>query len=343
MAMVMEEPRWLIQDIWTAGSHGVIAGEPKTNKTTIAMAMALSVASGSPFLGQHPCGVSGPVLFVQEENAPWMMQDRLRKLAWLAGLVPRESVVVGKSGPGALGSASVEIDFPRDLPLKFLNNYGFDLGLEEHREMLEAEVEQLRPVFMVLDPLYLILGGADENSSAQLRPFLKWLLQLRYKYNVAIALIHHFRKQNMQHGVTRPGQRIMGSGTLHGWVDSALYLEARDSAREGWVNTRVEKEFRSMAPQKGMELGLAMSPPGGLTMEVELSTYSVENVIREMVRQEPGVTVNALAEALKMDKRTVLGRIRGGELGLRVEVGKAGRGHSHKVYEVSVSENGKGA
>jgi len=81
MAMVMEEPRWLIENIWTAGSHGLIAGEPKTNKTTIALALALSVASGQDFLGQHAVGVQGPVLFVQEENAPWMMQDRLRKLA----------------------------------------------------------------------------------------------------------------------------------------------------------------------------------------------------------------------------------------------------------------------
>jgi hypothetical protein len=337
MAMVMEEPRWLIQDIWTAGSHGLIAGEPKTNKTTLALALALSVASGAPFLGQYGVGVQGPVLFVQEENAPWMMQDRLRKLAWLYGLLGKENVHETRAGAGALGRSSVQVDFPRDLPLKFLNNYGFDLGLEEHRDMLEAEVEEMRPVFVVLDPLYLILGGADENSSAQLRPFLKWLLQLRYKYNCAIAVIHHFKKQQVNAGVVRAGQRIMGSGTLHGWVDSALYLDSRAEAeaREGWVRVGIEKEFRSMAPQKSMELSIAMSAPGGLTMEVELSSWSIETVIRDMVRSEPGVTVNTIAEALKMDKRTVLARIRGGALGLRLEEGKAGRGKSHKVFEMN--------
>jgi hypothetical protein len=332
MAMAMEDPRWLIKDIWTAESHGLIAGEPKTNKTTVALALALSVASGAPFLGSYSVGVQGPVLFVQEENAPWMMQDRLRKLARYYGLLGSGEVHVRRSVRGGLGTVSVDLDFPDDLPLKLLNNYGFDLGLEEHRDMLEAEVEAWRPKLLVLDPLYLILGGVDENVSHSLRPFLKWLMQLRYQYNLAVMVVHHFRKQNMQHGIVRAGQRILGSSTLHGWVDSALYLSPRDEAREGWVSTTMEREFRSMAPQRPLELSLTMSPPGGLEMEVELNAFSVEQTIKDIVASEPGVTVTRLAEYLKMDKRTVLARVRGGTMGLVIEEGKRGRGHSHKVW-----------
>jgi hypothetical protein len=68
MAMSMEEPRWLIENIWTAGSHGLIAGEPKTNKTTLALAMALSIVSGKPFLGEHSVGVTGPVLLCRRRT-----------------------------------------------------------------------------------------------------------------------------------------------------------------------------------------------------------------------------------------------------------------------------------
>jgi hypothetical protein len=340
MAMAMEEPRWLIENIWTADSHGLIAGEPKTNKTTVALALALSVASGKPFLGQYPVGVTGPVLMVQEENAPWMMQDRLRKLASYYGLLGKSEAHVRKASAGALGKVSVDLDFPDDLPLKLLNNYGFDLALEEHREMLEAEVEAWAPKLLVLDPLYLILGGTDENSSQSLRPFLQWLMQLRYKYGCAVMVVHHFRKQQIGGAVVRPGQRILGSSTLHGWVDSALYLSARDEVRDGWVSVSVEREFRSMAPQKPLELALSMSQPGGLTMEVELNTYSVEQVIRDMVAAEPGITVTKLAEHFKMHRQTMLARIRGGTLGLSVETGKQGRGHSHKVY---LNGNGDGS
>lgn len=332
MAMSMEEPRWLVENIWTAGSHGIIGGEPKTNKTTIALALALSVASGEPFLGEHAVGVSGPVLMVQEENAPWMMQDRLRKLAAYYGLISSREAHISRAGPGALGSTSVDLDFPRDLPLKVLNNFGFDLAIEEHRDMLEAEVAEVRPVLLILDPLYLLLGGADENNAAQLRPFLKWLMHLRYKYNTAVALIHHFRKQQSQGPVTRPGQRLGGHHILHGWVDSAIYLEARDEERDGWVKAQLATEFRSMAPQKPMEVALSMGPPGGLSMSVEMSVYNIESVIVDIVRSEPGVTVNQLSERLSMDKRTVLARVRGSGGKLRIEEGTKGRGKSHAVY-----------
>jgi hypothetical protein len=333
MAMVMEEPRWLIEGLWTAGSHGLIAGEPKTNKTTIALALALAVASGESFLGQYACGVQGPVLFVQEENAPWVIQDRMRKIGSLMGLVTERGST--SSSRGALGTKSVELDYPSDLPLKVLNNFGFDLALEEHREMLEAEVDEMRPKLLILDPLYLILGGADENASAQLRPFLKWLLQLRYKHDTAIAVVHHFRKQNAQHGIVRPGQRVMGNAVLHGWVDSALYMSAKDEPREGWIKTQVEREFRSLAPQKSLDVALSMGLPGDLEMTVEIESYSIEQTIRDIVLTEPGVTVTSLSERLSMDKRTLMARIRGGSGDMVIETGKKGRGHSHRVYMAS--------
>jgi hypothetical protein len=146
-------------------------------------------------------------------------------------------------------------------------------------------------------------------------------------------VIHHFRKQNMQHGVVRPGQRIMGSATLHGWVDSALYLEslADRETRDGYVRVGIEKEFRSMAPQRGMELALAMGSPGSLEMSVEMNSWSIETLLVDIVSAEPGVTVVELAKRLSKDKRTILQRCRGTEL-LAVKEATAGRGKSHKVY-----------
>lgn len=339
MAMAMEEPKWLIEDIWTAGSHGIIGGEPKTSKTTVALALALAVASGSPFLGRYAVGVTGPVLMVQEENAPWMMQDRLRKMAAHSGLISTSSAHVRPGSAGGLGTSVVDLEFPVDLPLKLLNNYGFDLGVEEHRDMLEAEVEGLRPKLLILDPLYLILP-ADQNSADDLRPFLKWLLALRYEYDCAVAIVHHFRKAPAGGGsVVRAGQRILGSTILHGFSDSALYLTANESSRTGWLSVTMETEFRSMAPQSPIALGLSMGPPGSLDMSVEIGSWNLEGLIRDMVTDSPGITANALAASLGVDKRTVLARVRGGELGMRIESGAKGRGRSHQIYLANT--NGK--
>lgn len=343
MAMAMEEPKWLIENIWTASSHGFIAGEPKTNKTTIALALALSVASGEPFLGRYQVGTSGPVLMVQEENASWMMQDRLRKIAAYMGLISTTEAHVRAAGPGALGSTSVDLDFPADVPLKLLNNYGFDLGVEEHRDLLEAEVAELKPKLVILDPMYLIVP-ADANSSDALRPFLQWVIQLRYQYDTAVAIVHHMRKESVGGGIVRAGQRILGSTILHGFSDSAIYTSFREETREGWVRMALETEFRSMAPQKGIEVALSMGAPGSLLMQAEIEQKSLETIIRDIVTSEPGVTVNQLADRLGLDKRTVLSRIRGSdETAFRLEGGKKGRGQSWQVYLGESEEGSEGA
>lgn len=331
MAMSMEAPRWLVENIWTASSHGIIGGEPKTSKTTLALALSLAVASGRPFLGEHAVGVQGPVLMVQEENAPWMMQDRLRKLAAMYGLVSREDVRVSRAPSGGLGKTSVELELPADVPLKLLNNYGFDLSIEEHRDMLEAEVAALRPALVVLDPLYLIFGQGDENKSSDIRPYLKWLLALRYEYNTAVAVVHHFRKQSQGGVVVRSGQRVLGSTTFHGWVDSALYLSAKDDDRSGWTRAIVEPEFRSMAPQKPFELAWSMYDPGSLDMDVEIIRRNLEQLITDIVHEEPGVTANQVAERLGVDKRTILSRVRGNPE-FEIVNGKAGRGRTTAIY-----------
>lgn len=356
MAMSMEAPRWLVKDIWTAGSHGIIGGEPKTSKTTIALALAVSVASGQPFLGRYPVSTPGPVLFVQEENAPWMIQDRARKIAASAGLIRKRDALTRPARRDDLarkGRVVVELDFPEDLPLRFLNNFGYDLDVEEHREMLEAEVAEIRPALVILDPLYLILGSADLDKAREVRPFLKWLMHLRYEYQCAIALVHHFRKSPAagnasgwgNGGGGRAGQRMLGSTTFHGWSDSALYCTAREVDKAGWIGVRVETEFRSMAPQKPLDIEMTLGEPGDLTFEAEVLKFDMQDHIYKTVREScahggVGVTLNQLAEIVGLDRRVLLSRCRGDDR-LVVETGARGRGHSHRVTLATSSPGGE--
>jgi len=337
MSQVMEEPKWLVEDIWAADSHGIIGGEPKTAKTTVAMALALSVASGKPFLGKYSVPSPGPVLFVQEENAPWMVQDRLRKLAWHAGLIRKSEAHVRARASGDLarkGSVVVGLDFPDDIPLRILNNHGFDLAEDEHTDGLWKACEEFRPKLVILDPLYLILGDADSDRVVHLRPFLKWLLRLRMEFGCSVVLVHHMRKRNLNAQVqARAGQNLLGSAILHGWVDSALYLTDREIDKRGWKSILVEREFRSMAPQRPVEIDISMGEPGTLEMKANVTTFDLAGLIVARVRAEPGITVNTLAAELEMDKRTLISRIRGDEHHrVRIESGRKGRGYSHKLY-----------
>jgi AAA domain/RepB DNA-primase from phage plasmid len=335
MAMEMEAPRWMIEGMWTQSSHGILGGEPKTGKTTIALAMAMAIASGREFLGVYPVHVQGPVLVIQEENAPWVMQDRMRKIARRYGLVRSPEYTVEKAPRGSTARKAVSLEFPSEVPLRILNNYGFNLALEEHRELLETEVQRVRPVAIFLDPLYMVLGGVNTDKAEYIYPFLRWLMDLRYEYDVAPILIHHMSKRTEIHASRRPGQNLMGSATFHGWVDAALYTELLEEG-DKYVRVKIEKEFRSQPPQKAVEMELRMGNPGDLQFSAQIRGWDLSGLIEALVAREPGITAIAASDQLSVDKRTLLKIARGSERVI-VQSGKRGRGHTHKLF----IENGK--
>jgi hypothetical protein len=106
-----------------------------------------------------------------------------------------------------------------------------------------------------------------------------------------------------------------------------------DIEKEGWTRSRVEREFRSMAPQRPFDIDLWMSDPGGLDMKVNVRQRTLMGLLEEIVMGEPGITVNQLAERLGRDRRTVLALIRGDEKErFELKEGGRGRGRSHKVF-----------
>jgi hypothetical protein len=238
-----------------------------------------------------------------------------------------------KSDPGSLGGYTIKLEFPADIPLRLLNNYGVNLTLDEHRDALEAEVAAVKPKLVLIDPLYLVFGGADTDRASLMYPYLAWLLQLRNNYHCAIGIVHHFSKKPTSPGsyARRSGQRLLGTTTLHGWVDSALYCEAVEEDRPGWVGARIEVEFRNMPPGRPLDLRFRWGKPGDLRMQCEVSKYDLTSVIVEAVSDEPGITAIKLAERLGIDKRTVMGRARDSDL-ITLEGGRRGRGHSWRLY-----------
>lgn len=228
-------PGWMIENIWGNNSHGIIAGEPKTYKSTICIEMAIAVASGLPMWDMYKTMRTGPVMYLQDENPPWMVQDRFQRMCHSKGLLDGKVYTIHGN------KNNLHIQMPRALPIRFLNNYGFDLTLTEHREMLMEEIERFRPVMIIFDPLYLMLGDTDENSAKELRDTLKWLLKLKIDYNCSIVVLHHWNKGGGQK-TERGGQRMLGSTTFHAWVDSAIYTSVNDVDENRIL---IEREFRS--------------------------------------------------------------------------------------------------
>ena len=292
METELDPPSWMVEGIWSAHSHGIIAGEPKGYKSLIATDLAISVASGTKFLGHYETHVTGSVLIIQEENSSWLMQSRIRKIEHARGILG-EAHVDGKALTVKRGG---------DVHVELLNQSGFDLTDPSHLEALEHKVQVVRPVLVILDPLYMMLGDADENSVRDMRPILQWLLHLKVRYSTGIVLVHHYSKQ----GVTPRygGQRMRGSGALHGWVESALYIEKPDPENPFFI--RVNREHREQPPQGPVDLEIFTGDPADdADFEVivyddtpRMSQAPKEKALWKYVKKHPGVTVPSLAKRL---------------------------------------------
>ncbi len=88
------------------------------------------------------------------------------------------------------------------------------------RRRLAETVDAIRPVLLVLDP-FIRLHRIDENAASEVAPLLGYLRELQRRFEVAVMLVHHARKDARG---ARPGQALRGSSDLHGWGDSNLYL-----------------------------------------------------------------------------------------------------------------------
>ena len=192
------QQRWLVDGLWGYQAAGIVGGEPKCDKSFLALDLAVAVAAGVPCLRRFAVAQPGPVLMFAAEDAGHIVRTRLAGIARAAG-----------ADFDTLDIAV--IDVPR---LRL--NHCLD------RQRLLETVERIGPRLLDLAPL-VRLHGVDENTVAAIAPILGFLRDLQRRFHTAVLLVHHSRKS----GATRPGQALRGTGELHARGDSNLYLRRR--------------------------------------------------------------------------------------------------------------------
>jgi hypothetical protein len=205
-----EAIQWLVADIWATSEVGFISGLPKSYKSWVGLDLAVSVATGTRFLGSFQAK-KHDVILVQEEDPRPVLQDRLVKIAASKGLVD-------------VRQRAQMLEITYDLPdnLHIISNQGFTLT-EEWIEQLERWIIERNAGLVVLDPLMMIAGsGFDEFRAFEfMEKVLKPLKRLRAHTKAAITLVHHHLK-----GSTQGGARDMyGSVALWAWDESAMHLQ----------------------------------------------------------------------------------------------------------------------
>jgi hypothetical protein len=190
------ERRWLIDELFTSTSVGLLGGPPKAFKTWVAAELALAVATGTKAFGRFAAPDPGPVLFFGAEDPPPDLRTRFDGIA-----------------------RARRLDLAK-VPLLLLDIAQLRLDDAAHLDRLHQTVALHKPRLLVLDPFVRLVAGLDENSARDVSAVLGALRTLQRELNVAILLVHHMRKSPAAH----PAQQLRGSGDFSAWLDSGLYL-----------------------------------------------------------------------------------------------------------------------
>ncbi len=184
---------WLVGELIEQGSLVVVAGRPKTGKTTLCRVLAAAVARGMAFLGRQTA--AGPVLYCSLEDSRRAVGEHFGRL----GISESEPLYVhaGAAPPEALTT-------------------------------LRGEVERLRPALVVVDTVFRLSHVRDVAAYAEVNAALTPLLALARELAVTVVLVHHSPKgSDGRDAADAP----LGSVSISGTADVLFHLRRRGDQR----------------------------------------------------------------------------------------------------------------
>ena len=267
----------LIDGVLRCGHKLMVAAQSKAGKTWMLLELAVSVASGSAWLG-HEVAAPGPVLYINLEIDEPSCYDRIMRICRAMGVDPH---------------AMADLDV---WPLR-----GAQL-------MMPAILSALRESgkgysLIIVDPIYKVNDG-DENSAADMARFCSMLDALASSTGAAVAFAHHFAKGSAGGKVSM--DRASGSGVFARDPDAIVTVSAlsltdeAEAEADGRAAFRMEYTLREFPPMEPRDVWFA-APVHELDGDGVLAACPVEGSQGE--RSAKGVAAKASKNADRYAER----------------------------------------
>jgi putative DNA primase/helicase len=298
----VEPVRWLWRDWLALGKLHILAGAPGHGKTTIALSIGATVASG----GRWPDGTrcdAGNVLMWSGEDDPG--DTLLPRLLAMGADRSRIHFVKSKRKSGEEAPFNPATDMPG----------------------LLAAAAQIGAVqLLILDPVVSAVGGADSHRNSEVRLALQPVVDWAAAMDAAVLGISHFSKGS---GGQDPTSRVVGSVAFSA-VARVVLVAAKGKDESGEDRRVFARSKSNIGPDVGgfaygVEL-IEVAKHPGLTAAVIRWGDALQGTARELLAETEG-------EATDADTRDVDGFLRGllaeGPVGAKMVVADAnGAGYS---------------
>jgi AAA domain len=166
---------WLVKGVLVRGQPAVLGGPKKSLKTNLLVDLALSLATGTKFLGRFDVARIVRVMVLSGESGEATLQETARRIAKAKGV----------------DCTSAEIVWGTELPQLSNPDHLNDLG----NILVEQRIDVL-----IIDPLYLCLlsgdkAGAEAANYYQMGPLFHQIAQACLSVNTTPILTPHAKKE----------------------------------------------------------------------------------------------------------------------------------------------------
>gem|GEM_PF-2346232 len=164
------ELEYLIEGTMTVGQPLILAGGKKNLKTNILLDAAISIASGTPFLGKLTVNRKARVAIMTGESGLATIQETCRRICRAKGLrLPDVEGLI------------VSPDIPR-------------AELLDHMAALEEFIRHDGTEVLAIDPAYMSLPGDDAGNMFKQGTMLRELAAVCTRAGASLILAHHTKK-----------------------------------------------------------------------------------------------------------------------------------------------------
>lgn len=226
-AAIKMPPEWILDELVPVGL-GFLGGPPKSKKSTVAMALACTIAGWD-------CRALPPFMRVTKRTGPSLVFSMEASAGELRHMV-EEGLYTETKPDGSILVADSPWDFRLDDP------FGMTTLM---RWLKDAD-----PRLVIIDPLR-DMHAIDENDSGEMNRLLRPLHRWAVKNSASVLILHHTTKPGEGQG-TYKAMNLRGTGALYGMADyvlmltpqgEKLHIEATFKRAEKWERTIVMRSY----------------------------------------------------------------------------------------------------
>lgn len=261
---------FLVQGLVPEGLS-IIGGAAKTGKTYLLLQLAVSLASGTPFLNRE-VPKKRRVLYYYLEGGRRQVKTRFEEL-YGAEFSPLAGLIFVHRFP-RLGSGGLSV--------------------------LEQHIEKHRPDVVIFDTWQLIRTPVNGKATAYEKEYAELALirgQIMAKFGVSVFLAHHL-KQFRRGDITDPMSMFNGSAAISGAVDTAMIM-FRERFSETATLSVLGRDIGDTAIElvQKKPMGWKESEDGG-SIRLVGNTELQQQIISALESHPDGLTARELAKRL---------------------------------------------